>query len=105
MIGNGLHGGLNVQLSRRAGEGDTEGLTKVFSNGILLALAFSLGMMMVSLWLTPLIFGYSLNSGENAYLSIRFLYTRVWGLPFLMLTQLINAFFIATRCIKSLSSG
>ncbi|HYD22172.1 MAG TPA: MATE family efflux transporter [Flavipsychrobacter sp.] len=105
MIGNGLNGGLNVQLARRAGEGDAEGLTKVFSNGILLAVAFSLGMMMISLWLTPLIFGYSLNSGENAYLSIRFLYSRVWGLPFLMLTQLINAFYISIRKSKYLIWG
>jgi MATE family multidrug resistance protein len=105
MIGYGLTSGLQIQLARRAGEGDNEGLTKVFTNGILLCLAFSLGLMMLSLWLTPLIFGYGLNSGDIAYLSIKYLYTRVWGLPFLMLTQLINAFFIATRRSRFLIYG
>jgi MATE family multidrug resistance protein len=105
MIGYGLTNGIQVQLARRAGEGDTKGLTKVLSNGILLCLAFSLTMMILSMWLTPLIFGYSLHDSDNAYQSIRFLYVRVWGLPFLMLTQLINAFYIATRQSKYLVGG
>jgi putative MATE family efflux protein len=105
MIGYGLSNGIQVQMARRAGEGDNEGLAKVLTNGVLLSLGFSLALMMMSLWLAPIIFGYSLNNGENAYMSIRYLYVRVWGLPFLMLTQLINAFYIATRQSKYLMYG
>lgn len=79
MIGYGLNNGIQVQMARRAGEGDNEGLTKVLTNGILLSLGFSLAMMMLSLWLAPIIFGASLNDGENALLSVRYLYVRVWG--------------------------
>lgn len=105
MIGYGLSSGIQVQMARRAGEGDTMGLTRSLTNGILLCLMFSLGLMIVSLWLAPIIFEYSLNNAETAYESIRYLYVRVWGLPFLMLTQLINSFYIATRQSKYLIWG
>ena len=105
MIGYGLSSGLQVQMARRAGEGDTVGLTRSLTNGILLCLMFSLGLMMLSLWLTPLIFETSLSNAETAYESIGYLYIRVWGLPFLMLTQLINSFYIATRQSRYLIYG
>ena len=105
MIGYGLSSGIQVQMARRAGEGDTMGLTRSLTNGILLCLMFSLGLMMISLWLAPIIFESSLNNAETAYESIRYLYVRVWGLPFLMLTQLINSFYIATRQSKYLIYG
>lgn len=105
MIGYGLNSGIQVQMARRAGEGDQAGLTKVLTNGVMLCILFSLSLMMLSLWLAPLIFGTSLSGGENVYLSINFLYIRVWGLPFLMLTQLINAFYIATGRSRFLMYG
>lgn len=105
MIGYGLSNGLQVQMARRAGENNIEGLTKSLTNGIMLCLMFSLGLMMVSLWLTPVIFTYSLNNADTSFLSINYLYVRVWGLPFLMLTQLINAFYIATRQSRYLIHG
>lgn len=105
MIGYGLNSGIQVQMARRAGEGDQAGLTKVLTNGVMLCILFSLSLMMLSLWLAPLIFGTSLSGGENVYLSINFLFIRVWGLPFLMLTQLINAFYIATGRSRFLMYG
>lgn len=105
MIGYGLSNGIQVQMARRAGEGDTRGLTRALTNGVLLCLMFSLGLMMLSLWFTPLIFGYSLHNTETAMQSVNYLYIRVWGLPFLMLTQLINSFYIAIRQSKFLIYG
>jgi putative MATE family efflux protein len=105
MIGYGLSNGIQVQMSRRAGEGDQLGLTRTLTNGIMLSVLFALGMMLLSLWLAPLIFGYSLSSSENVFLSIDFLYIRVWGLPFLMLTQLMNAFYISTGRSRFLIYG
>jgi MATE family multidrug resistance protein len=95
MVGYGLCAGIQVQMSRRAGEGDHPGLAYTFKNGILLGMLFALGIMMLSLWLAPIIFGLSLYNSDNIYQSIGFLYIRVWGLPFLMLTQLCNSFFIS----------
>lgn len=105
MIGYGLSSGMQIQLARRAGEGDEQGLAKTFMNGILLSVICALGIMMLSLWLAPLIFGLSLSDGNNAYLSVSFLFVRVWGLPFLMLTQQANSFFIATHRSRFLIYG
>ncbi len=96
MIGAGLANGVQIQIARRAGEGDTKGISRIFTNGIMLAVCLSLGLMMLSLWLTPLLFGVGLQDQDNVVYSIRFLYVRVWGLPFIMLTQISNAFYIAT---------
>ncbi|HRO43220.1 MAG TPA: MATE family efflux transporter [Flavipsychrobacter sp.] len=105
MIGYGLSSGVQIQLARRAGEDDKMGLTRSFMNGILLSVLGSVGLMLLSLWLAPIIFGLSLSDSSNAYLSINYLYVRVWGLPFLMLTQMANAFFIATHRSRFLIYG
>jgi MATE family multidrug resistance protein len=105
MIGYGLANGIQVQMARRSGEGDKEGLARTLTNGVLLSLLFSLGMMVLSLWLAPIIFGLSLHNTENVFLSINYLYIRVWGLPFLMLAQLMNAFCISTSRSKYLIYG
>lgn len=105
MIGYGLSSGIQIQLARRAGEGDKAGLARSFMNGILLSLLSALLLMMLSLWLAPLIFGLSLADDTNIYLSINYLFVRVWGLPFLMLTQQANSFFIATHRSRFLIYG
>ena len=56
MVGYGLASGLQIQLSRRSGEGDTEGVMKLFANGLLLSIAFSLVLLLLALWLAPIIF-------------------------------------------------
>lgn len=95
MIGYGLSNGMQIQMARRAGEGDKKGLSDTLTNGAMLSIVFSLGLMLLTLWFCPLLFGYSLNDNDNFTLSIGFIYIRVWGLPFLMLSQLICSFFIS----------
>jgi Na+-driven multidrug efflux pump len=90
MVGYGLSNGMQIMFSRRAGEGDNAGLAATLSAGLMLSLLCSMAMMMLCLWLAPIIFGFSLHDEQNISTSIHFLYTRVWGLPFLMLTQLLN---------------
>lgn len=105
MVGYGLANGIQVQLSRRAANLDYKGITRIFVNGALLTILLALSLMMLSLWLAPIIFGLSLHNSDHVYMSINFLYVRVWGLPFLMLTQLANAFYIATGRSKYLMAG
>jgi MATE family multidrug resistance protein len=95
MIGYGLASGMQIQMARRAGEGDKVGLSQLLTNGAMLSAMFSLALMLITLWLTPLLFSYSLNDSSNFSLSINFMYIRVWGLPFLMVAQILSAFFIA----------
>lgn len=96
MVGYGLSSGLQVLMARRAGEGNRKRLGQTLANGIVLSLGFSICLMILSLWVAPVIFSFSLNNESTVDQSIDFIYVRVWGLPFLMLTQLFNAFFIAT---------
>lgn len=105
MVGYGLASGIQVQMARRAGENNNEGLTRTFTNGMMLTLMFSFGLIMLSLWLAPLIFGQGLHNAEHAGFAIRFLYIRVWGLPFLMFTQLFSAFYIVTGQSRYLIHG
>lgn len=105
MVGYGLSCGMQIQMSRRAGEGDDQGLAKVFVNGAMLAVMFALGLMMLSLWVTPVLFGLSLHNSDNIVLTINYLYVRVWGLPFLMLTQIANSFFISIHRSRYLIYG
>jgi MATE family multidrug resistance protein len=104
-IGFGLSNGIMVLLSRRAGEGDKAGLGRTFANGLFLCAISSLCLMMLSFWFSPLLFGYSLKDENIFYTTIDFLYLRIWGLPFLMLTQLINAFYISTNRSRLLIYG
>ena len=95
MIGYGLSSGMQIQMARRAGAGDKKGLARILTNGAMLSVLFSLGLMLLTLWFVPILFGYTLHDSNNFELSVSFVYIRVWGLPFLMLTQLLCSFFIS----------
>ena len=105
MVGYGLSNGMQIMFSRRAGEGDSRGLAASLSTGLLLSFLCSMGMMMLCLWLAPIIFSFSLHDQQNISSSVNFLYIRVWGLPFLMLTQLLNGFFISIQQSRFLVYG
>jgi MATE family multidrug resistance protein len=105
MIGYGLSSGMQIQMARRAGEGDKRGLAQILTNGAMLSVLFSLGLMLLTLWFVPLLFSFSLHDNDNFALSVNFVYIRVWGLPFLMLSQLFSSFFIAIGRSKLLIYG
>lgn len=105
MIGYGLASGVQIQMARRAGEEDEQGLTRIFANGILVSTVFSLALMMLSMWVVPILFDFSLHDRDNLLLSLRFTYARIWGLPFLVLSQLLNSFFIAINRSRLLIYG
>lgn len=105
MIGYGLSSGMQIQMARRAGEGDKNELTRILANGAMLSVLFSLGLMMLTLWFVPLVFAFSLHDSSNFDLSVSFIYIRVWGLPFLMVTQLLSSFFIVISRSRLLIYG
>jgi putative MATE family efflux protein len=105
MVGYGLASGIQIQFSRRAAQHDYEGITRILTNGGMLTIFLALSLMICSLWLAPLIFGLSLHVDDHVVMSINFLFIRVWGLPFLMLTQLSNAFYISTGRSQYLLAG
>lgn len=95
MVGYGLSSGVQIQMARRAGQENKDGIAETFMNGAMLSLMFSLGIMLLTLWFVPILFAFSLNDNDNLLLSINFVYIRVWGLPFLILAQLLSSFFIS----------
>ena len=105
MIGYGLSSGVQIQMARRAGEENKKGIAEVFMNGIMLSFMFSLGLIMLSIWLVPVLFSFSLNDSNNFLLSLNFMYIRVWGLPFLMLSQLLCSFYISIGRSRMLIYG
>lgn len=105
MVGYGLSSGIQVQLARRAGQGDKDGLAQTFVNGLLLAVMGALVLILLTLWMAPVIFDLSLNNDIHIFMGVNFLYIRVWGLPFLMLTQLFNSFYISTGQSRFLTYG
>jgi putative MATE family efflux protein len=105
MVGYGLSNGIQVIMARRAGEGDYIGHGHAFKNGILLTSIFSICLVLISFWLAPLIFTNGLHDTENVRLSISYIRIRALGLPFLMLAQLANAFFISSSRSRYLIYG
>ena len=105
MIGYGLSSGMQIQMARRAGEEDEHGIAQILTNGAMLSVMFSLGLMVLTLWFVPLLFSFSLQDTDNFSMSVNFIYTRVWGLPFLTLTQLLCSFFISIGRSKVLIYG
>lgn len=105
MIGYGLSSGMQILMARRAGENDKKGLAQVFTNGVMLSVLFALGLMLLTMWFVPIVFSYSLSDQNDLSLSVNFIYIRVWGLPFLMLTQLFSSFFISVSKSRLLIYG
>ena len=105
MIGYGLSSGIQIQFSRRAATQDYKAITRILTNGGMLTVFLALCLMMASMWLAPLIFGVSLHVHDHVIMSVSFLFIRIWGLPFLMLTQLSNAFYISTGRSQNLLAG
>lgn len=104
-MGFGLSNGILVLFSRSAGRGDSRSLFNVFSNGAMLVIFGALCLMFLSFWISPLIFGLGLEDELVFYKTLDFLYLRLWGLPFLMITQLINVFFISINRSRLLIYG
>ena len=105
MLGYGLTSGIQVQMSRRIGEGDHAGLVSLLKHSIVLVLCFSFALMLIASFLVPYLYDVVLHNATNRYLNQAFFKIRIWGLPFLMLTHLFNTFFISINNTTSLIWG
>ncbi|KAA5536683.1 MATE family efflux transporter [Taibaiella lutea] len=94
-VGFGLSNGILVLLSRRVGARDIKGLCRTFANSILLSVAMAACIILLTIWLAPVLFIHTIHEEAIYFKTIDYLFLRMWGLPFLMLTQLVNVFFIS----------
>lgn len=105
MIGYGLSSGVLMLMSRSAGNNNASELGKIFSNGVVLSLLVSAVLILMSWFVAPFIFEKTITDSTIKNAAIQFIQIRIWGLPFLMLCQLGNSFFLATSHSKKIIAG
>ncbi len=105
MLGNGLHSAIQTIIARRTGENDHTGIGKTFGQGLLISLAFSVILIILTYLFLPA-FLKSVLRHENVHdITLEYLNIRIAGLPFLFLFQLANAFFMGSTNTKFLVYG
>jgi len=104
-IGYGLNNGLQALISRRAGENRPEEIGKVFQHGVFISFAIAATGILFTILVAPLILRTYLHSDVTYQKAISFLNIRIWGLPFLYLYQMRNAFLVGTNQSRYLVAG
>jgi multidrug resistance protein, MATE family len=97
VMGYGLNSGLQALISRRAGEDRVEEISKLFWNGVRIALLISAVAIVLSYSIGSFLLEYSLKSSDLASKAIAFLKIRIWGLPMLLMFQMCNALLISSN--------
>jgi multidrug resistance protein, MATE family len=105
VVGMGLNSGLQMLISRRAGENKPGEIGKLFSQGVMIALFFAAAGIIIVYTIAPYILRMTLRSDTIAEQSIHFLKIRIWGLPFLYVYQMRNALLVGINQSKYLLAG
>jgi MATE family multidrug resistance protein len=105
VIGQGLNNGLQALIARRAGEGRIGEIGRLFSQGLVIALALAAGGILITWFLAPVVLSWSLHSAGLRDEAISFLRIRIWGLPFLYIYQMRNALLVGTNQSRFLIYG
>lgn len=105
VVGNGLNNGLQVLISRRAGEDRVDEIGNLFSQGVRISFVCAAIGILATYFIAPHILKFSLSSDALREQAIHFLKIRIWGLPFLYLYQMRNALLVGTNQSKYLIYG
>jgi len=105
VVGIGLNNGLQMLISRRAGENKIDAIGSLFSQGIRIAIVMAILGIIITTFVTPTVFGWSLKNPEDVKMAVSFLNIRIWGLFFLYLYQMRNALLVGTNQTKLLIYG
>ena len=104
VAGNGLNNAMQSVFSRHAGSGNTAAFKVILSQGIRICLQLSLIGILFTWFIAPFIL--QPVAAINAYQQeISFLRIRIFGLPFLYLFQMGNAFLVASLNSRFLMIG
>lgn len=104
VIGNGLNNALQSLISRRASEENLTGISKLLAQGIRISLQFALAGILFTWLVAPLVLKPFIKP-ENFDAEMSFLRIRCFGLPFLYLFQMGNAFLVGTLNSRFLMIG
>lgn len=95
VAGNGLNNALQAVFSRYAGSDDHAAMKSILAQGIRVCLQFALAGILITWFIAPLILE-PVAEARSYGLQIEFLKIRIFGLPFLFLFQMGNAFLVST---------
>ena len=105
VVGIGLNNGLQMLISRRAGENKVDAIGSLFSQGIRLAMVLAVAGIAITYFITPFIFKKVLANSSDVEMAVSFLNIRILGLIFLYLYQMRNALLVGTNNAKLLIYG
>ncbi len=103
-IGFGLNNGLQMLMSRRAGQNRPEEIGSLFTQGVFIAMVIACIGILITFSVTPFILRAYLNEAQSSQ-SIDFLRIRILGLPFLYVYQLRNALLVSINKSRYLVAG
>lgn len=104
VAGNGLNNALQTVFSRHAGRGTSENFHTILTQGIRTSLKFSIICIAFTWLIAPLILK-AVADPVSYPVEMDFLRIRIFGLPFLFLFQMGNAFLVASLNSKFLMIG
>ncbi len=104
VAGHGLNNAMQSVFSRYAGSDNTDAFKTILSQGIRISLQIALAGILFTWLVAPFIFKQVAD--PRAYpQEMSFLRIRIWGLPFLYLFQMGNAFLVASLNSRLLIIG
>lgn len=105
VVGHGLNNGLQALISRRAGENRIDAIGNLFSQGVRIAIVFSVLGIILTWFVAPTVLSWSLHDPDSVRICVHFLNIRILGLPFLYVYQMRNALLVGTNQSKYLVIG
>jgi len=104
VAGNGLNNAMQSVFSKNAGSGNPENFKTILSQGIRISLQFSAGCILFTWLIAPFIMR-AVSDSVSYDTEMNFLRIRIFGLPFLYLFQMGNAFLVASLNSRYLMIG
>ena len=104
VAGNGLNNAMQSVFSRNAGSGNPEAFKTILSQGIRISLQVAFAGILFTWLLAPLIMRNVADAASYPQ-EMSFLKIRIFGLPFLYLFQMGNAFLVASLNSRYLMIG
>ena len=104
VAGHGLNNALQTVFSRNAGSGNIDAFKTILTQGIRISLQFAAGCILFTWFIAPFIMRQVADPASYPQ-EMSFLKIRIFGLPFLFLFQMGNAFLVASLNSKWLMIG
>jgi multidrug resistance protein, MATE family len=104
VAGNGLNSAMQTVFSRYAGSDNTHAFKSILTQGIIIGLSFSIICILFTWFVAPSIMQRVADPAAYEQ-EMNFLRIRIWGLPFLYLFQLGNAFLVSSLNSRHLMVG